>query len=85
LNKDDKEFILQNFFSINKDKVIATFPRYFELFLKKHRGQEFSTQDYLDLQVYFNLAWIDPSFRNNIAELRKSVPKKGSSGKRIKR
>ncbi|MFA5349697.1 MAG: glycoside hydrolase family 57, partial [Candidatus Omnitrophota bacterium] len=60
LSKQDKDFILQNFFSINKERVIATFARYYELYLKKQRGQEFSIQDYLDLQVYFNLSWIDP-------------------------
>jgi len=71
LTKSDKDFILQNFFSINRERVIATFARYYELYLKRQRGQEFSTQDYLDLQLYFNLAWIDPSFRQNIPELKK--------------
>lgn len=75
LTKPDKDFILQNFFSINKDKVIAAFPRYYELCLKKQRGQEFLTQDYLDLQLCFNLAWIDPSFRQNIPELKKICAK----------
>lgn len=75
LTKSDKEFLLQNFFSINRERVIATFARYYELYLKKQRGQEFSTQDYLDLQLYFNLAWIDPSFRKNIPELKKICAK----------
>ena len=75
LTKHDKDFILQNFFSINRERVIATFPRYYELYLQKQRGQEFSTQDYLDLQLYFNLAWIDPSFRQNIPELKKICSK----------
>ena len=75
LTKADKEFILQNFFSINKDRVIATFPRYYELWFKKQRNNEFSTQEYLDLQLWFNLAWIDPSFRQNIPELKKIVLK----------
>ncbi|MDD5561243.1 MAG: glycoside hydrolase family 57 protein [Candidatus Omnitrophica bacterium] len=71
LSKQDKDFILQNFFSINRERVIATFPRYYELYFKKQRHQEFSNQDYLDLQLYFNLAWIDPSFREGISELKK--------------
>jgi alpha-amylase/alpha-mannosidase (GH57 family) len=75
LTKHDKEFILQNFFSINRERVIATFARYYELYLQKQRGQEFSTQDYLDLQLYFNLAWIDPSFRQNIPELKRICSK----------
>lgn len=75
LTKSDREFILRNFFSINKERVIATFPRYYELYTRKHRGLEFSTQDYLDLQLCFNLAWIDPSFRRNIPELKKIMLK----------
>ena len=75
LNREDKSFILNNFFSINKEKVISLFPRYYELYFKKQRGQEFSVHDYLDLQVWFNLAWIDPSFRLEFTELRNTVAK----------
>ncbi|MDD5431515.1 MAG: glycoside hydrolase family 57 protein [Candidatus Omnitrophica bacterium] len=75
LSFDDKKFILENFFSINKDKVIANHPRYYELYFKNIRHLEFSTQDYLDLQVWFNLAWIDPSFRQSFPELREIVSK----------
>ncbi|MDO8489651.1 MAG: glycoside hydrolase family 57, partial [Candidatus Omnitrophota bacterium] len=75
LSKLDKEFILQNFFSINKDKVISTFPRYYQLYSKKNSNLEFSTQDFLDLQLLFNLAWVDPSFRQNTPELKKIVLK----------
>ena len=75
LTKADKEFILQNFFSINKDKVIAFSPRYYQLYFKKQSWQEFNLQDYLDLQVCFNLSWIDPSFRRNIPELKKVADK----------
>ncbi len=75
LTKTDKEFILQKFFSINNEHVISTFPRYYQLFANKRHNQEFSTQDYLDLQLYFNLAWIDPSFRQNMSELKKIILK----------
>jgi alpha-amylase/alpha-mannosidase (GH57 family) len=75
LTKTDQEFILQNFFSINKDKVIAFSARYYQLYLKKQSGQEFNQADYLDLQVCFNLYWIDPSFRNNLPELKKVADK----------
>ena len=75
LTKSDKEFILQSFFSINKTRVISTFPRYYALYSRKQHNLEFSTQDYLDLQLCFNLAWIDPSFRQNIPELKKIMLK----------
>ncbi len=75
LNESEKKFILHNFFSINSDKVIHTFPRYYQLHFKKIHNQHFSEQDFLDLQLYFNLAWIDPSLRQNIPELKKIVLK----------
>ncbi|MFA5093344.1 MAG: glycoside hydrolase family 57 protein [Candidatus Omnitrophota bacterium] len=75
LTNSDKEFILQNFFSINKENVISTFPRYYQLVTKKQHNLEFSTQDYLDLQLCFNLAWIDPTFRQSIPELKKILLK----------
>ncbi|MFH1458682.1 MAG: glycoside hydrolase family 57 protein [Candidatus Omnitrophota bacterium] len=75
LNAQDKAFILDNFFSINKDRVISVHPRYYDLFLKKQSQAKWDTQDYLDLQVWFNLAWIDPSFRENFPELKRLVHK----------
>jgi alpha-amylase/alpha-mannosidase (GH57 family) len=70
LTSQDKEFILDRFFSINPARCIAVHPRYYELYLKKAAKKEFTTQDYLDLQVWFNLAWIDPYFRETIADLK---------------
>jgi len=75
LTAHDKAFIRDKFFMINPDKVIATFPRYYELYFKKRAGKSFTTQDDLDLQVLFNLAWTDPSFRQAIPELRAAVGK----------
>lgn len=76
LTYQDKAFILENFFSIYKEKVIAIFPRYYELYLKRQKKIELNTQDYLDLQVWFNLSWIDPYFRENDPEL-KNIVRKG--------
>jgi alpha-amylase/alpha-mannosidase (GH57 family) len=75
LTPEERRFILQNFFMINKERVISLFPRYYELYFKKERKLEFNTQDYLDLQVWFNLAWIDPLFRKEIPELKAVVAK----------
>jgi alpha-amylase/alpha-mannosidase (GH57 family) len=70
LTDDDKRFLLQRFFDTNP-KIIARFPRYQELADKRKSAdpeaidaalQSFTTQDYLDLQVLFNLAWFDPDF-----------------------
>jgi len=75
LTAQEKSFILERFFMIDKLRVISTHPRYYELYLKRGRKLEFSTQDYLDLQVWFNLAWIDPYFRKNLADLNNLVMK----------
>jgi alpha-amylase/alpha-mannosidase (GH57 family) len=63
LSAQDKNFLLEHFFSIAKDTAISMYPRYYQLYFKKDQHKEFSTQDYLDLQLWFNLAWIDPYFR----------------------
>mgnify|MGYP001594019787 CR=1 FL=1 len=75
LNPKEKAFILEQFFSINTEHCIAIHPRYYELYFKELSKTEFNNQDYLDLQTWFNLAWIDPSFRNSIPELIKIVKK----------
>ncbi len=70
LNNDERQFILERFFDANYDNMIGRFPRYTELL--ERRGQvdtrtleginAFSEQDYMDLQVFFNLVWFDPMF-----------------------
>lgn len=75
LSGEDKKFLLANFFSIFKDKVIACHPRYYQLHFMKEAGKEFTTQDFLDLQVWFNLAWTDPLFRKTVPEIKEMVLK----------
>ena len=61
LTDDQKQFLLDRFFDTNR-KIIARFPRYQELLQKRDFGGTYTTQDYLDLQVLFNLAWTDPDW-----------------------
>jgi len=73
LTMDEKVFLLENFFLANWDNMIRTFPRYYELLAKRGThivksslgriARYFSDGEYLDLQVLFNLCWIDPLFR----------------------
>src|SRR3989304_417526 len=73
LDMDDRAFILENFYLANWDNMVKPFPRYYELLLKRgfhlvkgdlmRMAKYFSTNDFLDLQVLFNLCWIDPLFR----------------------
>lgn len=65
LNESEKQFIVDRFFDTNRT-IIGRFPRYQELLQKRDSSSdplgEFTTQDYLDLQILFNLAWLDPDW-----------------------
>jgi alpha-amylase/alpha-mannosidase (GH57 family) len=73
LSDEERAFILGNFFLANWDTMIRPFPRYYELLLKRgltfSKGdlsrtiRYFSDSEFLDLQVLFNLVWIDPMLR----------------------
>ncbi len=75
LSVADKIFMLRYFFQANWDNMLKPLPRYWELMKKRGpSGSEedvrpalryFSEQDFLDLQVLFNLVWIDPWIRGN--------------------
>ena len=85
LSFDDRIFILQNFFMANWDNMVKPYPRYQDLLLKRGRFVShaelakvvlrFSTQELLDLQVWFNLTWFgfiskheDPAVKELIAK-----------------
>src|SRR5687768_14137590 len=63
----EKAFLIRHFYSANWATMVRPFPRYHELLVKRGtdiHGQDldkltrqFSTQDFLDLQVWHNLAW----------------------------
>lgn len=80
LSAEDQRLLLQGFFFANLERMIKPIPRYHDLLAKRglHVREEdwpavcarFRPQDYLDLQVWFNLAWIDPSLRRADPALR---------------
>ncbi len=75
LTADEKHFIKEHFFSANLSNIISVYPRYYELYLKKQKNEEFSLQEYLDLQVWFNLAWFDYICKKTVPSLRKLIAK----------
>ena len=75
LSNEEKDFILNNFFMADVERIISMQPRFYELYLKRQSNISFSNQDLLDLVVWFNLAWIDPSFRKSLPELNSLVRK----------
>jgi len=75
LSATEKKFIIDNFFMADTQKILELHPRYYELYLHAKEKREFNDQDIRDLQVWFNLAWFDPSFREDIPELKRVVSK----------
>lgn len=85
LSEAEKLFILENFFLANWENMIKPYPRYYELlnkrgfrFTKKDLAKVvrlFSENDIRDLQVLFNLCWIDPLFRESDPFLKGLVQK----------
>lgn len=74
LSEQEQLFLLKHYFDIQHEKVISRYPYYWQL-LERRGLQEtgpaeleqarrrYTVQDYLDLQVWFNLVWIDPELR----------------------
>ena len=85
LMPDEKEAILSRFFQANVDTMIRPLPRYIELM--KYRGMtgtpyeigqalnNFASQDYLDLQVLFNLSWFGFSAIEEDVDLKRLIRK----------
>ena len=75
LSDEEKRYLLLHFFDIHWDKVVGQYPRYRELLELQGRVREpgavagalkrYRPGDYRDLQVWFNLAWIDPEIRRS--------------------
>jgi alpha-amylase/alpha-mannosidase (GH57 family) len=88
LTNADKRNLLEHFFKANWDNLIRPNPRYHELLSR--RGYDlthislnsivpsFSKQDYLDLQVWFNLAWCGYAANKEFPELGE-LKKKGKN------
>jgi alpha-amylase/alpha-mannosidase (GH57 family) len=83
LSDEDKVFILKNFFMANFDQMIAPYPRYVELYQKagpseadkRAATRRFAVKDWLDLQVWANLAWFHPISVERIPELKELIQK----------
>ena len=72
MSRDDRVFLLENFFSANRQNMIEPSKRYLELLYMAGEGKpgladvragHFSDQDLLDLQVCFFLSWTGEAAR----------------------
>src|SRR5215475_5576035 len=80
LTPDERAFIIQNFFSAQPQRMIEPYRRYAELMSQRgplagpsdveHAARRFSTEDFLDLQVWQKLVWIDPSYLANDSRIK---------------
>jgi alpha-amylase/alpha-mannosidase (GH57 family) len=79
LTDDNKVQILRDFFLANWDTMISPYQRYLSLLLKRGKNivdeelpavsQIFKPAEWRDLQIWSNIVWIDPIFRNEIKDL----------------
>ncbi|MEW6721525.1 MAG: glycoside hydrolase family 57 protein [Thermodesulfobacteriota bacterium] len=89
LTRDEREFILRNFFSAFAPTMILPQPRYAELFrghedalrsLERNGGSNagvYGSSDYTDLVALFNLTWFHPLHREEDPELARLWQKGG--------
>jgi alpha-amylase/alpha-mannosidase (GH57 family) len=86
LTGPDIEFMLDNFFHAQRQRMIDIYPRYAELLArrggslpnetdKRSAPRRFTVDDLRDLQVWHKLAWIDPSYLENDPRIRRLVEK----------
>ena len=74
LSRFQKTEILRLFFLCNYPTMIAPYARYNELYsYAQHNQQEavesFTSQDWLDIQTWYNLTWIGELYKSNNSEL----------------
>ena len=84
MTMENRRFILDNFFSANRERMIEPHSRYLELLYlagigsrssSADRLRNFGDQDILDLQVWFFLAWTGEMARRRWPELQQLIKK----------
>ncbi len=85
LSQEEKVFILQNFFMANWDTMVHPYKRYNDLLLKRGRfvtlddiksvAKRFTDQEFLDLQVWFNLTWFGHIYKTKDPVIRSLLEK----------
>ncbi len=85
LNDLDRAFIVQNFFHAQRQRMIDAYPRYKELLglrgavttpgQAEAAARRFGIDDFLDLQVWQKLAWLDPLYLEKDERVRGLVRK----------
>ncbi len=87
LNPKQKIFILRNFFMANPERMIKPYTRYSKLYGRRGKDLSkidleelirfFSWQDFLDMQVFYNLIWFGYKAREEFPEIDNLLLEKG--------
>ena len=75
LTDHERSTMLSEFFHAPRGRMIERYPRYAELLQKRESGGGYDDQDFLDLQVWHKLAWVDPFYLDTDARVRRLVEK----------
>ena len=75
LSDSDRATILSEFFHAPRGRMIDRYPRYAALLQKRDAGRGYTNQDFLDLQVWHKLAWVDPFYLDHDARVRGLIAK----------
>ena len=75
LSEHDRTTALKEFFHAPRGRMIDRYPRYAELLQKRESGGGYTDQDFLDLQVWHKLAWVDPFYLDADARVRTLIQK----------
>lgn len=84
MGEGDRLFLLENFFSANRQRMIEPYPRYLELYClagdgapggARDRLSHLTDQDLLDLQVWFYLTWTGQAARRRYPVFRELIRK----------
>ena len=76
LNAAERATMLSEFFHAPRGRMIDSYPRYAELLQKRDMGGGgYTDQDFLDLQVWHKLAWVDPFYLDTDPRVRRLLQK----------
>ena len=75
LTDDEKAVMLAEFFHAQRGRMIEPYPRYAELLHKRDAHGGFTSGDFLDLQVWHKLAWVDPFYLDSDPRVRALIEK----------
>ena len=71
----ERTTMLREFFHAPRGRMIDRYPRYAELLHKRDARGSYADQDFLDLQVWHKLAWVDPLYLDNDERVRRLLEK----------